>query len=120
MTVLHEPVDTPLAPPAAAPDLRPAPGPDPDPAPDLGPPADLRPLVRRAHRDVGAARELASALLARGWAARPAAALSGLAVSAVRALARVRRPGTAAGFVADDLAARVEAGDPSPGVARSA
>jgi hypothetical protein len=116
--VLHEPVDTPLAPPAAAPDLRPDPAPAPD--PDLGPPADLRPLVRRARRDVGAARELASALLARGWAARPAAALSGLAVSAVRALARVRRPGTAAGFVADDLAARVEAGDPSPGVARSA
>jgi hypothetical protein len=118
--VLHEPVDTPLAPPAAAPDLRPAPDPAPAPDPDLGPPADLRPLVRRARRDVGAARELASALLARGWAARPAAALSGLAVSAVRALARVRRPGTAAGFVADDLAARVEAGDPSPGVARSA
>jgi hypothetical protein len=112
VTVLHEPIDSPLAPPAAAPDLRPAPDPE--------PPADLRPLVRRARRDAGAARELASALLARGWTARPAAALSGLAETAVRALARVRRPGTAAGFVADDLAARVEAGDPSPGVVRSA
>ncbi len=110
--MLHEPIDSPLAPPAAAPDLRPVPDPE--------PPADLRPLVLRARRDVGAARELASALLARGWAARPAAALSGLAVTAVRALARVRRPGTAAGFVADDLAARVQAGDPSPGVPRSA
>jgi hypothetical protein len=109
--VLHEPIDSPLAPPAAAPDLLPAPA---------APPADLVPLVRRARRDVGAARELASALLARGWSARPAAALSGLAETAVRALARVRRPGTAAGFVADDLAARVVAGDPSPGVARSA
>lgn len=110
--MLHEPVDSPLAPPAAAPGLRSAPDPE--------PPADLRPLVGRARRDVGAARELASALLARGWAARPAAALSGLAETAVRALTRVRRPGTAAGFVADDLTARVEAGDPSPGVARSA
>ncbi|CAA9276970.1 MAG: hypothetical protein AVDCRST_MAG54-3329, partial [uncultured Actinomycetospora sp.] len=95
--MLHEPIDSPLAPPAAAPDLRPVP------APEV--PPDLRPLVRRARRDVGAAQELAAALLARGWSTRPAAALSGLAETAVRALARVRRAGAAAGFVADDLAA---------------
>ena len=110
--MLHEPVDTTLAPPAAARDLVAAPDPE--------PPADLLPLVRRARRDTTSARQLAAALLSRGWAARRAAALSGLAEGAVAALARVRRPGTAAGFVADDLATRVEAGDPSPGVARSA
>ncbi|MDD7941839.1 hypothetical protein PHK61_25810 [Actinomycetospora lutea] len=95
--MLREPSSSPLAPPAGAPDTLPA---------SFGPPSDLRGLARRAHRDPGAARELAAALLARGWSTRPVAALAGLAESAVAALARVRRPGTAAGAVADDLAAR--------------
>jgi hypothetical protein len=96
VTVLHEPPDSTLAPPASAPDTLPAPR----------TPADLLPLARRARRDAGSAREFAVALLARGWAATSAAAVSGLAVSAVTALSRVRRPGTAAASVADDVAAR--------------
>ncbi|MFC5142079.1 hypothetical protein ACFPK1_27875 [Actinomycetospora rhizophila] len=100
--MLREPSTSPLAPPAAAPDTLPA-ALDGAPPP---PPADLRALVRRARSDPGAARELAAALLARGWSTRPVAALAGLAESAVTALARVRRPGTAAGSVADDVAAR--------------
>jgi len=96
--VLQEPIETTLAPPASTPELLAT--------PQSVPPDDLRPLVSRARRDVRAARELATALLARGWAARRAAALSGLAVDVVAALARVRRPGTAAGSVADDVAAR--------------
>lgn len=91
MTVLHEPFDTTMAPPASD-------------APHA--PADLLPLARRARLDTGSAREFAAALLARGWAATSAATLSGLAVSAVTALSRVRRPGTAADSVADDVAAR--------------
>ncbi|PVZ08278.1 hypothetical protein [Actinomycetospora cinnamomea] len=105
--MLHEPIDTTLAPPAATPDLTTTDLTTTDPArstPEA--PDDLRALARRARRDVTAARELAAALLARGWAARRAAALSGLAETAVAALGRVRRPGTAAGFVADDVAAR--------------
>lgn len=98
--MLREPSTSPLAPPEAAPDTLPAPRPA-DPAP-----ADLRQLARRARRDTVAARELAAALLARGWSTVRAAALTGLAESAVAALARVRRPGTAAGAVADDVAAR--------------
>ncbi len=94
--MLHEPLDPTLAPPASAPDTLPAPR----------TPADLLPLARRARRDTGSAREFAVALLARGWAATSVATLSGLAVSAVTALSRVRRPGTAAGSVADDVAAR--------------
>jgi len=94
--VLHEPSDSTLAPPASAPDTLPA----------LRTPDDLLPLARRARRDTGSARELAAALLSRGWAARSVAALSGLAETAVTALARVRRPGTAAGSVAADVASR--------------
>jgi hypothetical protein len=92
VTVLHEPSDTTLAPPASLPAPR--------------TPADLVPLARRARLDIGSAREFAAALLARGWAARSVATLSGLAETAVTALSRVRRPGTAAEFVADDVAAR--------------
>jgi hypothetical protein len=92
--VLHEPIESTLAPPASEPPLAPR------------TPADLLPLARRARRDAGSAREFAVALLARGWAATSAAAVSGLAVSAVTALSRVRRPGTAAASVADDVAAR--------------
>lgn len=90
--MLHEPNESTLAPPASLPAPR---------TPD-----DLAPLARRARLDTGSAREFAVALLARGWAARSAATLSGLAESAVTALSRVRRPGTAAEFVADDVAAR--------------
>jgi hypothetical protein len=70
------------------------------------PPSDLRPLARRARRDAVAARQLASALLGRGWDVRRTAALAGLAESAVAALSRVRRPATAARAVAEDVAAR--------------
>lgn len=103
--MLHEPTVPTMAPPAAAPDTLPDAPPTPRPDVDA-PPADLRDLARRARRDTVAARELAAALLARGWSARRAAALAGLAVSAVVALAGVRRPGTAARAVADDVAAR--------------
>lgn len=100
--MLREPHASPLAPPDTLPDTLPA-------ALTAGPPAppsDLRGLARRAHREPGAARELATALLSRGWSTRPVAALAGLAESVVAGLARVRRPGTAAGAVADDVAAR--------------
>ncbi|MHC1562442.1 hypothetical protein ACR9E3_26050 [Actinomycetospora sp. C-140] len=121
MTVLHEPTTPTMAPPAAAPETLPTPRstePVPEPLPQPRavtvvtdparptPPSDLSSLARRARRDTVAARELAAALLARGWSVRRAAALAGLAESAVAALAHVRRPGTAAGAVADDVAAR--------------
>jgi hypothetical protein len=108
--VLHEPTIPTMAPPAAVPeeltDDAPASLPGTAPAADPSPPDDLRPLTRRARRDTVAARELVSALLARGWDVRPTAALAGLAESTVAALARVRRPATAARAVADDVAAR--------------
>ena len=115
--MLHEPITPTMAPPAAAPETLPVPRSAEPPAAARAvtvtadparptPPSDLNPLARRARRDRGAARELAVALLARGWSARTAAALAGLAESAVAALARVRRPGTAARAVGDDVAAR--------------
>jgi hypothetical protein len=107
--VLHEPTVPTMAPPAAAPEeLTDAPVslPGTGPAAAPSPPDDLRPLAHRARRDTVAARELVSALLARGWDVRPTAALAGLAESTVAALARVRRPATAARAVADDVAAR--------------
>ncbi|MEJ2890827.1 hypothetical protein [Actinomycetospora aeridis] len=113
--MLREPDLTPMAPPAAAPDTLPIPRPAPAEARavtvDVDPgrpeaPSDLRHLAGRARRDVVAARELAAALLARGWSARRAATLAGLAETAVAALEHVRRPGTAARAVADDVAAR--------------
>ncbi|MDD7936119.1 hypothetical protein [Actinomycetospora straminea] len=121
--MLHEPTIPTLAPPAAAPDTLPAPRPSSIEEPSTPsapepqavtirssgrqtPPADLRALARRARRDTVAARELAAALLARGWDTGRAAAATGLAEGAVAALAGVRRPGTAAGAVAADVAAR--------------
>jgi hypothetical protein len=128
--VLHEPTTPTMAPPAASPEELtddaptalpenlpdPAPDPAPDSAPDSppavdrplrpSPPSDLRPLARRARRDTVAARELASALLGRGWDVRRTATLAGLAESTVAALAHVRRPATAARAVAEDAAAR--------------
>ncbi|MEJ2863530.1 hypothetical protein [Actinomycetospora flava] len=106
--MLREDSTSPLAPPAAAPTSLPASLPASLSVSHERPvvPSDLRTLAQRARRDTVAARELAATLLARGWSARRAAALAGLAVSAVAALAGVRRPGTAARSVADDVAAR--------------
>jgi hypothetical protein len=117
--VLHEPTPSipTLAPPAAAttPGPRLAPD-DRTPGPTSGPgsgsgdvPADLRPLARRARADTAAARELASALLGRRWEADLVALATGMDRDTVASLAEVRRPGTAAAFVADDLAARAHA-----------
>lgn len=115
--MLHEPTEATLAPPAAAPDTLPTPRPAAEPTPSApsapsapssrpAAPPELRDLARRARRDAVSARELAAALLARGWSVRRAAALSALAESAVAALSAVRRPATAARSVADDVAAR--------------
>ena len=90
-----------MAPPAALPD---------DPQTTLpGPsalPEDMRMLARHARSDAASARELATLLLARGHGAADAAAHAGLPQATVEALARVRHPGSAAGWVADDLVAR--------------
>jgi len=130
--VLHEPTSPTLAPPASTPDLTSTPsspdtstavaGPRAEPRADPRvegssvdasggrerptPPGDLRPLALRARHDTVAARELAASLLGRGWDARRTAAVAGLAESTVAALAHVRRPGTAARAVADDVVAR--------------
>ncbi len=105
--MLHEPTPSipTLAPPAAtAPEPRTSPESSP---PDV--PPDLRPLARRARRDTAAARELAAALLGRHWDADLVALATGLASDTVSSLAGVRRPATASGFVADEVAARARA-----------
>ena len=61
--------------------------------------------VRSDPADRLARRSLAVALLGRGWSVATATAASGLAEGEVRGLEGVRRPGTAASSVADDLVA---------------
>lgn len=67
-------------------------------------PHDLAPLALRSRRELGARRELADALLARhAWSPDTVATAVDMPVESVRALARVRRPGTAAAHVAAEL-----------------
>lgn len=105
--MLHEPTPSipTLAPPAAATVPEPRDAPDARSAtPDL--PPDLRSLARRARRDEAATRALVAALLGRHWEVEHIALATGTTSEAVASLAGVRRPGTAAGFVADEVAAR--------------
>lgn len=68
-----------------------------------GIPSDLTDLASRGRRDVGARRELADVLLMRRWSPDLVAGALGMQLDSVRALSRVRRPGTASAHVAAAL-----------------